>query len=293
MIIMEKQMAHYKIEINYTSNKNKAAKFKIKDNDGKVILKSDISIPDWIHEHDSYSMGNQLSLHNFIPEYSPSNRFADITKITHFHQLFGKDYIGDKSKVSALMIIKKDDFNDDKKIQSINKCLTLSEENFEILKNILLNEHSVSLTLNKKWYMFGQKKCIKNSNSELNSYLSLSEQIEAEEKNIKQRITDKENKKNSGLKNFIKSALSFGVSLISNNHTSENSSTTTGQTTVKKSSNSSRSVKDEDYSPGIFASFMQITEAVSESVSSSVSYKSSDCSSYSSSDSSCSSPSFD
>jgi hypothetical protein len=66
-------MSNYRIEIDYTSNENKAAKIKILDESGKTLLKSDVVIPKWMHGSDS-NFFPKLELKRFIPiNYSQTN----------------------------------------------------------------------------------------------------------------------------------------------------------------------------------------------------------------------------
>lgn len=290
-------MAHYTLEIDYTSNENKTAKLKVKNEVNKVILKSDIVIPEIFHQYDSYVMPYKLGLHSFIPkQYSPSNHFADLEKINYFYQLFGNDYIGNKDNIEELQIIKQSAFNSIKNIHGISNTITLLSDDFDTIKNILLEKNSLSLTCNKKWYVFGQKSCVRNSRIELINYFSLGNSIEKAEKLIEQENLEQKN--DNIIKKIVKATFALGASFINNKtsqdvHTREHKKNTSSDNKISKKTSTSSS---NNCSSSIFANFMQISDIFEDSSPSATSYKSStdscnDSSSSSSSD--YSSPSYD
>jgi hypothetical protein len=190
-------MPTYKVEVEYTNNKDKTAKIKIKDDSDKIIAKSDAVIPNLLYEYDKYSHRmTTLELSQFIfTNYSNDNCYANIDKLSQFHQEFGQDYIKNKPETWCydLTILKKENFYSTKIIKATNDAIVLPENMFETLKNILLNkENIVTFQTRKKWFILDQKPCERTFDFNFNDYIELGNNIEKEEKWIKQRKESEE-----------------------------------------------------------------------------------------------------
>lgn len=252
-------MSQYTLEINYTTNINKAAKIKLKDSSGKTIFKSNAVLTKYLHsiEEPSY----RLALHKFIStEYSPSNKYADINKISQFHQLFGSYYIGDKEQISALKLIPKDNFMQDKKLIGINDETTFSIETFDTLKTILSDKNNrLIVEFNQKKYIFGQKPCMRNHDESFNAYISLSQNIELEEKYIKQKeIEANEERENNKFSNKLLKFASNVMQVLSNSNESNQKRSTNVSSNTR---NSSSSTRKNNSSSSLFDNFLGITQA--------------------------------
>jgi len=255
-------MPQYTLEINYTKNINKAAKVKIKDSLNKTIFKSNAVLTKFLHSREEPSY--ELALLKFIStEYSSANKYADINKIAQFYELFGSYYIGDKSNISLLKLIPKDDFIEDKKLIGINDETTLSTETFDILKNILSDKNNrLAVEFNQKMYIFGQKSCMRNYDTNFNAYISLSQNIELEEKLIKQKeIEANEEKENNKLSNKI---LRFAANVIGalHNNNQSNQRDSANVRVNNDTSKSSSSKRKNHSSPSLFDNFLGITQAL-------------------------------
>jgi hypothetical protein len=256
-------MSNYTIEISYTANKNKAAKIKVKDSSNKIILKSDAIISNYLHERENLSY--DLALHKFIStEYSPSNCYADVNKISEFHQLFGSDYIGDKDSISSSRFIPKDDFYSEKKLIGVNDEITLSTDMFNSLKSIISDKNNrLTVEFNQKWYIFGQKSCTRNLNSNFNAYMSLSEHIEAEEKIIKhkEKMENDERENNKFGNKLLKFASNVAAVLQDNNNSNAQSQKSHSKK-ISTSSNSSKSRKKGNSDFNGFDNFLKISQTI-------------------------------
>jgi hypothetical protein len=184
-------MAKYVVEIDYTANIDKAAKIRIIDQSEKVILKSDVILPIWMHEKDDYM--SQLEMQKFIyTDYSPLNYFANVNKLSEFHNVLGNSYIKSKANYmkKAINIIKKDDFyaNSNQNVKGHHDLIVLPTEFFETLKSIISDEENiVILDATKKLFVFGQKPCERKYDPLYEKYISLGQNIESEEKALKQK----------------------------------------------------------------------------------------------------------
>lgn len=190
-------MAHYKIEIEYTSNKDKAGKVIIKDNSDKVIVKSDVILPNWMHEIDGYE--SELEVHKFIfTDYSKENTSANVKAMSQYYQLLGNYYMKDKPsyKRGDIRIIQKKDFDEGKVLKGTEATINFPMRVFENIKFILLNEeNTVSIETTKKRFIWGQKPCERDFDSSHQSHIELGEEIAYREKQIRQKLEAEESRK--------------------------------------------------------------------------------------------------
>jgi hypothetical protein len=182
-------MAHYKIEIAYTSNKDKAGKVTIKDDSDKIIVKSDAILPNWMHELGDYA--SELELHKFIfTDYSQENKSANVNAMSQYYQLLGNYYITDKAsqRQKDIRIIQKKDFDTGKVLKGTESTINFSTSVFENIKFMLLNEENkVSIKTNKKRFIWGQKPCERDYDSSHSCHIELGEEIAYKEKEIQRK----------------------------------------------------------------------------------------------------------
>jgi hypothetical protein len=180
-------MANYTVELDYTSNTDKAAKLKISDAEGRILLKGDAVIPKSLHETDKFLPN--LEVNKFLPEhYSVENIHADSQKIRQYERALGDTYL--ESSVSSLNILKRNSFysNGGKKVSGIDEAITVSDETFDLLKALTSDpKNTVNLVASKNWFLFGQKPCERTYDVSFTDYKRLGEKIENEEFSIRLR----------------------------------------------------------------------------------------------------------
>jgi hypothetical protein len=186
-------MSNYRIEIDYTSNENKAAKIKILDESGKTLLKSDVVIPKWMHGSDSIFFP-KLELKRFIPiNYSQSNKQADEVMISIFKGILGEYYIAPKgvSLNRELTIVRENNFgsNNNRTVVGYDEALTLSNDAFNFIKNIVSNKNNnIEIESKRKWILFGQKYCGRINDNNFVKFKDIGNRIEKEEINIQENL---------------------------------------------------------------------------------------------------------
>lgn len=181
-------MSEYLLELSYTSNKDKAAKLKIKNENGKTLFQSDAVIPNSLHNCDKYI--HNLRHEKFIfKEYSKSNIYADSQRISLYEKTMGDSYIFSYDK--SLKILKNNSFYSEKgkKVSGIDEVITLSNDAFDVLAALIANpKNTVNLKATQSWFLLGQKKCERTYDVSVDNYIKLAEKIFNEEDLIKLKL---------------------------------------------------------------------------------------------------------